>query len=396
VATERAEASAATPLRVAVDATAIPARLTGAGVYVARMLAALAGRIQRQRGNPEGGPEAALDLEVFAAPGSLAELAAPGLQFHAVRAAGRGRPARIAWGQLAAASAARRAGADLLHGVHYELPLRAGIPQVVTVHDLTLITHPEWHEAAKVRWFRWAMRRAVTRARRVLCVSATTARDLGEQLDVDPARIDVTPLGTDLRRAPDEQIAALRARLGLGEREPYLLGLGTLEPRKDLPTLVRAFALLTHDLPHRLVLAGLAGWGAGELHAAVAQSGAADRVLFPGYVPEADKAALFSGADAFVYPSRYEGFGLPVLEAMACGVPTITTTGGSLPEVAGDGALLIDPGDPDALAAAIAKLLGNPEEAAALASRGLARAATQTWDRCAALTAAAYRHAVTR
>jgi len=400
---DRAEAVAATPLRVAVDATAIPARLTGAGIYVARMLAALADRIQRQRDHgdtggegSESGPEAALDLEVFAAPGSLAELAAPGLQLHAVRAAGRGRPARIAWSQLAAASAARRAGADLLHGVHYELPLQTKLPQVVTVHDLTLLTHPEWHEAAKVRWFRWAMRRAVTRAQRVLCVSATTARDLAEQLGVDPARIDVTPLGTDLRRAPDDEVAALRARLGLGDDEPYLLGLGTLEPRKDLPTLVRAFALLAHDLPHRLVLAGLAGWGAGPLQEAVAASGVADRVLLPGYVPEVDKAALFSGADAFVYPSRYEGFGLPVLEAMACGVPTITTTGGSLPEVAGDGALLLDPGDPGALAAAIAKLLANPEEAAALAHRGQARAATQTWDRCAALTAAAYRRAAGR
>jgi len=395
-------------LRVAVDATAIPARLTGAGIYVARMLAALAGRIQRQRdsgsgeggegegGEGEGGPEAALDLEVFAAPGSLGDLAVPGLQLHAVRAAGRGRPARIAWSQLAAATAARRAGADLLHGVHYELPLQASMPQVVTVHDLTMITHPEWHEAAKVRWFRWAMRRAVARAQRVLCVSATTARDLTERLGVDPARVDVTPLGTDLRRASDGEVAALRARFGLGEREPYLLGLGTLEPRKDLPTLVRAFALLARDLPHRLVLAGLAGWGAGELRAVVAQSGVADRVLFPGYVPEPDKAALFSGADAFVYPSRYEGFGLPVLEAMACGVPTITTTGGSLPEVAGDGALLVDPGDPDVLAVAVAKLLGDPDEAAALARRGLARAAAQTWDRCAALTAAAYRRAAAR
>ena len=396
---EAAGAAAAAPLRVAVDATAIPARLTGAGIYVARMLAALAERIQRQQAGAGrvdmAGPEADLALEVFAAPGSLAELAAPGLQLHAVRAAGRGRPSRIAWSQIAAASAARRAGANLLHGVHYELPLRAeaGVPQVVTVHDLTLITHPEWHEAAKVRWFRWAMRRAVARAERVLCVSATTARDLSEQLGIDPARIDVTPLGTDLRRAPDGDVAALRGRLGLGEREPYLLGLGTLEPRKDLPTLVRAFALLAHDLPHRLVLAGLAGWGAGPLHQVVAASGVADRVLFTGYVPETDKAALFSGADVFVYPSRYEGFGLPVLEAMACGVPAVTTTGGSLPEVAGDGALLVEPGDPGVLAAAIAKLLGDPEGAGALARRGLARAATQTWDRCAALTAAAYRRA---
>jgi glycosyltransferase involved in cell wall biosynthesis len=263
---------------------------------------------------------------------------------------------------------------------------------VVTVHDLTLLTNPEWHEASKVRYFGWAMRRAVASATRVLCVSATTAADLADRLGVPPGRIDVTPLGTDLRPAPAEQVASLRGRLGLDG--PYLLGLGTVEPRKDLPTLVRAFAALAPDLPHRLVLAGLAGWGSGELAAAVAASGVADRILVPGYVAEADKAALLTGADVFAYPSRYEGFGLPVLEAMACGTPVVTTSGGSLPEVAGDAATLVDPGDDTALAAAIAKLTTDPAARADAATRGLARAASFTWARCAELTAAAYSRAL--
>jgi glycosyltransferase involved in cell wall biosynthesis len=365
--------------RVVVDATAVPARLTGAGVYAAKLLAALAARDD-------------LEVEAFCAPGSAAALAAPGLRLRPVAAARAGRPARIAWTQLLAGRAARAAGADLLHGVHYELPVAARLPQVVTVHDLTLLTHPEWHEAGKVRYFGWAMRRAVAAAARVLCVSATTARDLAERLDVPAERVDVTPLGTDLRPAPAERVETVRRRLGL--TGPYLLGLGTVEPRKDLPTLVRAFASLAAELPHRLVLAGLAGWGAGPLAAAVAASGVADRVLLPGYVPEADKAALLGGADLFVYPSRYEGFGLPVLEAMACGVPVVTTTGGSLPEVAGDAALLVPPGDPGALAAAIAKLAGDPAAHAEVAARGRRRAAGFTWERCAALTAAAYRRAL--
>ena len=364
--------------RVAVDATAVPAKLTGAGVYAARMLAALA-----LRGEAE--------LEVFVAPGSGPSLAAPGLGLHPVRAAGLGRPARIAWTHLAAGRAARAAGADLLHGVHYELPRRASLPQVVTVHDLTLLTHPEWHEAAKVRFFGWAVRRSVAVAERVLCVSATTAADLAEHLGVDPGRVDVTPLGTDLRPASEQAVAALRRRLGLDG--PYLLGLGTLEPRKDLPTLVRAFALLAGELPHRLVLAGLAGWGAGAVAGAVASSGVAERILLAGYVPEAEKAALLTGADVFVYPSRYEGFGLPVLEAMACGTPVVTTSGGSLPEVAGDAALLVEPGDADTLAVAVGKLAGEPGERVALVQRGLVRAAGFTWNRCAALTAEAYRRA---
>ena len=365
-------------LRVAVDATAVPARLSGAGVYTSRVLAALAGRGD-------------LDLDVFASPGSAALLEAPGLRLHEVAAARSGRPARIAWTRLAAGRAARGVGARVLHGVHYELPLRARLAQVVTVHDLTLVTHPEWHEPSKVWYFRRAMVDAVGKAERVLCVSAATARDATRHLGVPPERIDVTPLGTDLRPASEEAVAGLRARLGL--QRPYLLGLGTLEPRKDLPTLVRAFATLAGELPHTLVLAGLAGWGAGALAEAVAASGVADRVLLPGYVPEADKAALYTGADLFAYPSRYEGFGLPVLEAMACGVPVVTTTGGALPEVAGDGALLVDPGEPELLAEAIARLLGDPAARARVARQGRARAEAQTWERCAARTAEAYRRA---
>ena len=367
------------PLRVAVDATAIPPRLTGAGVYAAGLLAQLARRDD-------------LDLVVFAAPGSFAALAAPGLRLRPVRAAGLGRPARIGWTQLAAGRRAQRSGAQVLHGLHYELPLRASLPTVVTVHDLTLVTHPEWHETAKVRYFDWALRRAVASADRVLCVSATTARDLVEHLGVATQRVDVTPLGTDLVPASDEEVARLRARIGLDG--PYLLGLGTLEPRKDLPTLVRAFATLAPELPHTLVLAGLAGWGAGELREAVAASGVAERVRLTGYVPEENKAALLSGADLLVYPSRYEGFGLPVLEAMACGTPVVTTTGGSLPEVAGDAALLVPPGDPEQLAAAVVKLLGDQAARADQARRGRHRATAFTWERCADLTAAAYRKAV--
>ena len=368
-------------IRVAIEASAVPARLTGAGVYVARLLAAMASRED-------------VEAEVFCAPGAAAALAAPGLRLHPVAAARAGRPARIAWTQLLAGRAARAAGADLLHGVHYELPLAARLPAVVTVHDLTLLTNPEWHEPGKVRYFGWALRRAVRVARRVLCVSATTGRDLADRLGVAPERIDVTRLGTDLRPAGEAEVAALRRRLGLDG--PYLLGLGTVEPRKDLPTLVRAFAALAAELPHRLVLAGLAGWGQGALAAAVADSGVADRVLLCGYLPEADKAALFTGADVFAYPSRYEGFGLPVLEAMACGTPVVTTTGGSLPEVAGDAATLVEPGDAAALAAAIAKLATDPAAQKDAADRGRRRAAAFTWERCADLTAAAYARATGR
>jgi glycosyltransferase involved in cell wall biosynthesis len=370
---------------VAIDATAIPARLTGAGVYVAKLLECLA-----------AGPVASgtLELDVFVAPHAVDTLTPAidgdqaGVRLHPVAITGRGRAARIVWTQLAAATAAGRTGAHLLHGVHYELPLRRRLPQVVTVHDLTLVTHPEWHERSKVLYFQGALNRALRVATRVLCVSATTARDLTDVLGVDSGQIDVTPLGTDLSPADDAEVARVRERLGL--TGPYVLGLGTIEPRKNLPALVAAFASLAGEIPHDLVLAGLRGWGAGPLDEAVSASGVADRIRLAGYVPEDEKAALFRGADAFAYPSRYEGFGLPVLEAMACGTPVVTTTGGSLPEVAGDAAELVPPGDPDALAAALRKLLGDPAAREDLVCRGRARAAEATWERCAELTAQAY------
>ena len=367
------------PPVVAVDATAIPARLTGAGVYVAGMLAGL-------------GSGGEVVPRVFAAPATVASLAAPGVRVTPVAAAGLGRLARIAWTQLQAGRAAAGVGADLLHGVHYELPLAVDLPAVVTVHDLTLVTHPEWHERTKAAYFGWAMRRAVRRARRVLCVSNSTATDAVLQLGVDPARIDVTPLGCDLEPAPAEAIAGLRRRLGLGG--PYLLGLGTLEPRKDVPTLVRAFARLAGEVPHHLVVAGLAGWGRGEVADAVAASGVGDRIVLAGWIPEADKAALYTGADIFCYPSHYEGFGLPVLEAMACGVPVVTTRGGALAEVSGDAALHVAPGDPTALAGALSRALEDGSLRDRLIAAGRRQASGHTWARCATLTAAAYRKAL--
>ena len=223
-------------------------------------------------------------------------------------------------------------------------------------------------------------------------MSATTAADLTEQLGVPADRVDVTPLGTDLRPASAERVApcaaasawtVLPARAARHGREP------TGPCPRSAP-----FAALAADLPHRLVLAGLAGWER-ELAAAVAASGVADRILVPGYVPESDKAALLTGADVFAYPSRYEGFGLPVLEALACGTPVVTTTGGSRcprscrrrrhPDRA---RRRHRPGRRHHQAG------HRPGRRADAAARGLARAATYTWERCAELTTAAYSRAL--
>jgi glycosyltransferase involved in cell wall biosynthesis len=181
-----------------------------------------------------------------------------------------------------------------------------------------------------------------------------------------------------------------------GLAQPYLLHLGTLEPRKNLPLLIDACAPLWHggSLTHRLVLAGAPGWGAAAVEQAIARHGVARWVVRPGTVPDSHLPALYRAADAVLLPSLGEGFGLPLLEAMACGVPVIAADAGALPEVAGDAGLLVDPRDPPAWAAAIARLLADQDLAARLRLAGPARAAEFTWERCARETLAVYREAV--
>lgn len=369
-------------LRVVMEATAIPARLTGAGVYATRLTKAL-------------GERSDVSMTALTSPQGAAGFAAPGVAVHPVAVTGAGRAARIAFTLALSGVAARCAGGELFHGVHHELPLLGGRPAVVTIHDLTMLTHPEWHEPLKVAYFRRSLQWVARRADRLLCVSRYTADDVVNLLGVDPSRVDVTPLGCAVRRATDEDVVAVCKRLGL--HRPYVLGLGTLEPRKGLPGLIRAWACLARMIPHDLVLAGLAGWGTAAVAEALAGTGVdASRIRVLGYVPEADKAALFTGASVFVYPSHAEGFGLPVLEAMACKTPVVTTTGGALREVAGDGALLVAPADEDALATAIASSLEPGPQRDALIERGARRAAARTWSACAEATANAYRHALER
>ncbi len=239
------------------------------------------------------------------------------------------------------------------------MPERSRLPVVVTVHDLSFFVDPGWHERSKVRLFRRAIRVAARRATAVVCPSRATASEMARDCQVD-AEVFVAHHGVDtLRFAPVEPapgsdrglLARIDERLGAGS--PYLLFVGTLEPRKDVPTLVSAFARLACG--HRdalLVLAGGAGWGATAIGGAIAASGCSDRVVVTGYVGDEVVPALLRRCAAAVYPARYEGFGLPALEALACGAPLITTAGTAMEEVAGDAAILVPPGDAGALAAA--------------------------------------------
>jgi len=280
---------------------------------------------------------------------------------------------------------------DLFHATNYCVP-RARVPLVITVHDLALLRFPALGTPA-LRQMVGRVQAGAAAARRVIADSEATARDLRELLGVPGAKLRVVYPGCAAHFQPLDAAAAgaVLARHGLAPG--YIMHLGTREPRKNLPRLLRAYGRLGAAAPP-LVLAGGAGWGVDELPALFDTLGLRSRVRLLGPVASADLPALYSGAALFAYPSLYEGFGLPVLEAMACGTPVVTADVASLPEVAGDAALLVDPHDDVALADAIGRVLRDPALHADLRARGLARARTFTWERCAAQTMAVYEEAL--
>jgi glycosyltransferase involved in cell wall biosynthesis len=276
------------------------------------------------------------------------------------------------------------------------MPRRSKVPCVVTVHDLTFFDHAEWHEPSKVAWFRAAMRYSVGHAAAIICVSEITAGRLRDVLS-PRCPVLVVPHGVDQARfVADEPSPGADGEVleRLGLHRPYLLHLGTLEPRKGIADLVAAFDRLSGDRPElELILAGGTGWKAGPVMQSVAKARSRERIRRLGYVPDADVPALLRRARAVVYPSLEEGFGLPALEALACGTPLVTTSGTSMAELAGDSALLVPPGEPYALAAAIETAISGhaPGELSRRRAHGLAVAARYTWEACAEGHMAAYR-----
>jgi glycosyltransferase involved in cell wall biosynthesis len=286
---------------------------------------------------------------------------------------------------------------DVFHGLD-----QSGIPlffkggkYVVTVHDVIPLALP-WAFSPRHRWIlATALTRIRKQAEMVIVPSTAVAEDVMHHLHVERERITVIPMGCAPHFQPSREpapAAAIRQRYELPER--YVLFVGTLEPRKNVKTLLQAFAQVVAETPQdglRLVIAGGEGWGGEDYQATVGALKLRDYVHFTGYVEDDDLPELYRGALLFVYPSLYEGFGLPVLEAMACGTPVITSNCTSLPEVAGDAALLIDPTQPELLAAAIASVMHDGELRQSLRAKGLARAGAFTWDAVAEQTLALYR-----
>jgi glycosyltransferase involved in cell wall biosynthesis len=356
--------------RVLLDATAIPSDRGGVGRYVDGLAHA---------------------LDAIMAPGTLAvvcqradaerfEHLAPNAWVVRAPAAISRRPARLAWEQTGLPAVVAQTGAQVLHSPHYTMPLRAGVPVVGTLHDATFFTEPEMHTTMKGVFFRSATWVTLRRAARVIVPSKATRDELVRVAGADPTRIDVAYHGVDhvtFRQPTPEETKRAHTRLGI--QGPYVAFLGTLEPRKNVPALIRGWVKAVSDSenPPALVLAGGSGWD-DQVDAAVAQVPAHLQVIRPGYLHLEDLPGYLGGAELVTYPSVGEGFGLPVLEAMACGAAVLTTPRLSLPEVGGDAVAYTEP-DEDSIANALRQLLPDQPRRAKLAAAGLARSHEFSW-----------------
>jgi glycosyltransferase involved in cell wall biosynthesis len=292
---------------------------------------------------------------------------------------------------------AARAGVDVVHSLASTAPVWGRFRRVVTVHDLIYARFPEAHSGIRDRGMRVLVPLAVRRSRRVIAISHSTCRDLVELLGTPAGKIDVVPQGLGaVRRAPALAPERTRERLGLEPGRQVLLALSAKRPHKNLLALIGALARIPPERRPLLVLPGYPTWHEPQLRARAAELGIAADVRLHGWLEAQELEGLWALCDAFVYPSLYEGFGLPVLEAMARGVPVACARASSLPEVAGDAALLFDPGSEEEIARAIERLLGDPALAQSLRARGALRAREFTWQRTARLTLDTYSRALGR
>jgi glycosyltransferase involved in cell wall biosynthesis len=304
-------------------------------------------------------------------------------------------PALLTLGNPAVAYAVKRYGLDIIHdpnGIAPFLAPRLGAKRIVTIHDAFAYVHPEMHNRFDNWRYRWHLPYAAGRADAVITNSQHSQSDLVLHLGLPADHVHVTPLGVDCSFTPVSDGPGRAAVLaGYGIKPPYLLYVGSINGRKNVARLFEAYARVRARHPEvTLVVGGKRQWQTAEIDATFRRLDLGDNIHFTGYLDDADLPALYSAAAAFVFPSLYEGFGLPPLEAMACGTPVVTSNVSSLPEVTGEAALLVDPLDVAGLAAAIGRVIDDPALAATLRARGLARAQQFTWERAARETLAIY------
>lgn len=303
------------------------------------------------------------------------------------------RPFRVLWEQAVLPHTVTRDAFDLLHAPGYIAPLSAGVPVVLTVYDLIALKFPEWCHATN-RWhYSFMLPRSIRRADAIIVPSEATRRDVVEWFPDVEERLTTIPLGIrdDFRPVIDATVRAdVRSRLGLPEH--FVLFVGNTEPKKNLVRLLDAYSRLKREntVVPDFVIAGCDAWGHDAVVGRIKTLGLGDNVHVLGFVPQADLPCLYSMASLCAFPSLYEGFGLPPLEAMACGVPVLTSDRGSLPEVVADASLVVDPENVDSMAAGLNRLLCDSELRAALVARGRERADRYTWRRAVAATEELY------
>lgn len=287
------------------------------------------------------------------------------------------------WTHLRLAAEIAQNPPDVLFVPSHVLPLISTVPAVVTVHDLGYLHFPETHTRFQRWYLNFTTRRHTRIARRIIADSAATKNDLVRFYRAPAEKIHVVHLGISTTIHRVENPAATVKKYGISGE--YLLYLGTLQPRKNLLRLLTAFQKISAEFPGvTLVLAGGKGWLFDQIRQQIDRLQLDERVVLPGFIPEADKSALLSGATAYLFPSLYEGFGLPVLEAMACGTPVLIGNGSSLPEIAGDAALAVNPLDSAAIADGIRRLLTDPALRQSLVSKGFRRVRQFSWEKTGA------------
>ena len=299
---------------------------------------------------------------------------------------------RFRWDQFNVPMMAKKAKVDLLHQPGFSAPVFFNKPVVVTVHDLIALGFgKEIPLGSRLYFGRW-MPFSYRFASHIIADSYHTKKDLLKYLHMDPEKITVVHLAADstFKQLPENELTGVRKKFGL--EGPFVLHLATINPRKNLEFLVRAFARVRTklDVPTKLVITGKKGWYYDKLFQLVDDLKLGDSVVFTGYVTDEEKVALYNAATVMAFPSLYEGFGFPPLEAMQCGTPVVSSNTSSLPEVVGDAGILLPPTDEVAWADALGRLLSNPRERAAMTEKGLAQAKKFSWERTAKETMAVY------
>ncbi|HYM15192.1 MAG TPA: glycosyltransferase family 1 protein [Dehalococcoidia bacterium] len=371
-------------MRIAIDATSVPPRPAGAGVYAIQLVTAMAARDRR-------------DGYALFARGRWADGVAAGKpNWRVERVGASSRPARLAWEQARLPGVLHRLGIDVLHSTHHTLPVRGvRCKRVVTVHDLTFLRMPQRYPAARRLYMQVLTRLAAHVADKIIVPSLAVRGDVTRLLGVPAARIAVVYEAAGAGYAPLDRASAEAVARRYGIVSPYVLSVGSLEPGKNRARLFRALRRLVDDgIDLRLAVVGQRAWSYESDLALLDELRLRDRVVVAGYVPQDDLPALYNAATAFAFPSLYEGFGLPLIEAMACGVPALTSNVSATAEVAGDAAVLVDPRSTDEIYGGLRRLLTDAALRVELSRRGRERAAGFSWRRAADETHSVYARAL--